>query len=206
MIKSKCCKKNVVNTEHYTYCSNCLRLLNKFQVINLYKKTGNFLIGIFFLGIILTSFDLYAPINEFKITSYNAEKEFEKLEYAVDIMQIRIIESGDKSDKVSVAGAIGNMQIMPIALKDWNKMHPKEQYSEKDLYNKFINVKVGTWLIEKRIPQILKINDVPLTINNILIAYNWGCGNTVKWYKNDRKIKNLPKETQQYIIKYWAKF
>ena len=206
MIKSKCCKTKVVNTEHYTYCSNCLRLLNSFQIINFYKKTGHFLIGIFFLGIILTSFDLYAPINKLKGISYSVEKEFGNLEYSVDIMQIRIIESGDKNDKVSVAGAIGNMQIMPIALEDWNKMHPEEQYSEKDLYNKFINIKVGTWLIEERIPQILKLNGVPLTINNILIAYNWGGGNAVKWYKNDRKVKNLPQETQQYIIKYWAKF
>jgi hypothetical protein len=206
MVKSKCCNKKVVNNEHFTYCSSCLKPLNSYQLINYYKKTGNFLIGIFFLGIIFTSFDLYAPINKLKAISYSAEKAFGNLEYSVDIMQIRIIESGDKNDKVSVAGAIGNMQIMPIALEDLNKMHPNERYSEKDLYNKFINVKVGTWLIEERIPQILKLNDVPLTINNILIAYNWGGGNAVKWYKNDKKIKNLPQETQQYIIKYWAKF
>ncbi len=164
------------------------------------------MIVIFFLSVVFSSFDLYAPINKFKGISYNAEKEFGNLEYAVDVMQIRVIESGNKNDKVSVAGAVGNMQIMPIALEDWNKMHPKEQYTKNDLYNEFINVKIGTWLLEERIPQVLKLNNVPITINNILISYNWGCGNTVNWYKNDRKVKNLPKETQQYIIKYWAKF
>lgn len=206
MVKSKCCKAKVISNKEYSYCSNCLSILGQHQIDSLYKKSGQFLIVIFFLSVVFSSFDLYAPINKFKGISYNAEREFGNLEYAVDVMQIRFIESGNKNDKVSVAGAVGNMQIMPIALEDWNKMHPKEQYTENDLYNEFINVKIGTWLLEERIPQVLKLNNVPITINNILISYNWGCGNTVNWYKNDRKVKNLPKETQQYIIKYWAKF
>jgi soluble lytic murein transglycosylase-like protein len=124
--------------------------------------------------------------------------------YAIDVIQVKIIE-GDESEAVSVAGAVGNMQIMPVTLDDWNEQNPSRQYTMDDMTDESKNVRVGKWMLEKRIPEILKSKKVPLTINHILIAYNWGCGNLIKWYKSGAVVARLPAETQQYICKYWAK-
>jgi len=124
--------------------------------------------------------------------------------YAVDYIQVKIIE-GDNSNSVSVAGATGNMQIMPNSLEDWNAKHPTQQYTMEDMKNENKNIRVGRWLLENRIPEILNSKKIPLTINHVLIAYNWGCGNAVNWYKSGAVVARLPNETQQYICKYWSK-
>jgi hypothetical protein len=156
----------------------------------------------FILGLI--QLNLYAPI-----ASYGSEVFTEKevnLVYAIDHIQIKVIETNGLKNAVSIAGARGDFQIMPISLADWNQQHPNEVYSMEDLFNSRINMKIGRWLLEDRIPLILETHKVPITINHILISYNWGCGNMIDWYKRGAKIKNLPNETQQYICKYWAKF
>ena len=42
---------------------------------------------------------------------------------------------------------------------------------------------------------LLKYYKMPVSIENILIAYNFGIGNLVKG-------KELPKETRDYLVKY----
>ena len=135
---------------------------------------------------------------------YLKDRVEQPTKYAIDYIQVKIIE-GDKSNSVSLAGAVGNMQIMPVSLDDWNTQHPNQQYTMDDMTNEAKNIKVGKWMLEKRIPEILNSKKVPLTINHILIAYNWGCGNLVSWYKSGAVVARLPIETQQYICKYWAK-
>jgi soluble lytic murein transglycosylase-like protein len=151
--------------------------------------------------ILNTSF-AYAPNK----LNYIKESFTEAKKYSIDYLQIQIIESGKNSCVVSIAGAVGDMQIMPITLEDWNKNNKSEQYDMDDMYVEAKNIKVGRWMLEKRIPEILTSEKVPITITNVLIAYNWGCGNLVKWYKKGAQISKLPKETQQYICKYWVKF
>ena len=70
-------------------------------------------------------------------------------------------------------------------------------YELADLYNPKINVEIGTWYINKRIPQMIKAYGLEDTIEYRLIAYNWGIGNLLKHLK-----KPLPKETRDYIRKY----
>ena len=138
----------------------------------------------------------------------------------IDISKIIQIESsGNPNAYNKSSGAIGLMQITPVCLEDWNtfksgKMYGEiarcnkndcenytlfEYYNLGDLYNPTINVKIGTWYINERIPQMLEAFDIPDTVENRLIAYNFGVGNLRKYLEGEKK---LPKETKNYILKY----
>lgn len=118
----------------------------------------------------------------------------------MDIDTIIEIESLNDPDAFNPeTEARGLMQIRLPALKDWNTYHPKEKYTSNDLFDPEINVKIGTWYMEERIPQMLKhygIEDMP---KNRIISYNWGIGNLRKYLVGESE---LPTETQDYIEKY----
>jgi hypothetical protein len=112
----------------------------------------------------------------------------------VDMNKIYSIESSNNPqahNKSSNAKGLG--QITPIVLKEWNNFHPKEKHSDADLFNADTNKKIASWYMNKRIPQMLKAKGLKDTIDNRLIAYNFGI-------RGVGKI--LPRETKQYLDKY----
>lgn len=116
---------------------------------------------------------------------------------AVDIDIIAKIESNFNPDANSFAGAKhgrGVCQISEIALRDWNKLNPKDRYRVRDLYNPQVNMKISNWLFEERIPQLLKHYGYEVNLENIICAYNAGISNVKRW----KKII----ETVNYIKKY----
>ena len=118
----------------------------------------------------------------------------------VDIDRIIAIESGgDKNAYNAGSGARGLMQITPICLREWNKRHLRDQYTLDDLYNGEINIRIGTWYITSRIPQMLAYYQIPDTTTARLACYNFGIGNYRKYLLGQ---KQLPNETKQYIVKY----
>ena len=205
MKTSKCCNAKVHEQNGLTYCSNCISIIsNRMINKNRTNKHVYFVLSVFVA--LFTCVNANAPSSKLKLIHTVLENKFEDLKYKMDCFQIKIIESNDRSNAVSVKGAIGKMQIVPIALADWNLQHPKEQYQIKDMFNEYINQKVGCWLLEKRIPEILKCNKSPIKVNYILISYNWGFSNFIVWYNNGGVYSQLPDETRDYICKYWQKF
>lgn len=124
----------------------------------------------------------------------------------LDIEQIRLIESSNCDSAVSGEGAIGNMQIMPVTLHEWNRFHPEEQYTEDDLFKRKVNLKIGKWMLAKQIPMYLAKDTIPNKLCNKLIIYNWGIGNFLKWYRKGENYSALPEETRNYLLKYWKKY
>ena len=132
----------------------------------------------------------------------------------VDIPTIIQIESsGNPHAYNAKSGAIGLMQITPICLGDWNNytskilysgsgepyMNQPIWYSLADLYNPKINIEIGTWYINTRIPQMLKHYGIEDTVRNRLISYHDGIGNLRKYLAGKRK---LGKEMRGYLKKY----
>ena len=118
----------------------------------------------------------------------------------VNIERIIIIESSGNPYALNErSGARGLMQITPICLKEWNNEN-LDKYTLDDLYNPVINKRIGTWYMNEKIPTYLWAYNIKDTIENRLIAYNWGIGN-LRNYVNG-KLKNLPYETKRYIKKY----
>jgi soluble lytic murein transglycosylase-like protein len=106
------------------------------------------------------------------------------------------------------------MQISHSVLTEWNEdeSHKKwdcafnkcfnSQHSDPQLFIPEINKQIGTWYLKRIWEHYLPHYKIPQTIDNLLIAYNWGIGNLNKWYKAGADYKKLPTETKNYIKKY----
>lgn len=86
---------------------------------------------------------------------------------------------------ISPKGAIGLCQIMPDLLIDYNKA-TSNNYNEKDLYIKKINLKVGKWYFFQFLYTLYN-GDIIKMVN----AYNMGCGNTAKGKYNFKYLKDI---------------
>jgi len=132
----------------------------------------------------------------------------------IDIAAIVQIESSGNPMAISQDYCRGLMQISNSVLREYNDYTIKYclgtyengflaqpvAYTKQDLFNSKINIQIGTWYLTERIPQMLRHYKLPVTIDNILIAYNFGIGNLVK-YRQGRV--GLPTETRNYLKKYY---
>ena len=101
----------------------------------------------------------------------------------IDLDSIIQIESSGDPKANSYRGAKygrGLCQISNIALKDYNNYN-KRKYSREDMYHPQKNMKVANWLFETRLPQLLKARGLPLTEDNVLIAYCLGISKVRQW-------------------------
>ncbi len=136
--------------------------------------------------------------------SIEQQQEIKEENFWDDLVSIVIqIESGGNPYAVSKAGCIGLMQISPIILKEFNEYACSggciPGWNMSLMFDGWYNRYVGTWYINKRIPQLLKHYSIPDTIKNRLIAWHDGIGNLVKFKEGKRK---LGKEMQSYLKKY----
>lgn len=121
----------------------------------------------------------------------------------IDVDKVILNESsGDPLKYNPNSGARGIMQVTPIALQDWNQIHPNRQYGLRDLFNEQINMEVGKWYLQKRVPELLKSKGTPVTRDNVLAGYNWGANAVSKWAGRKGRFEELPDETQDYLLRY----
>jgi soluble lytic murein transglycosylase-like protein len=90
----------------------------------------------------------------------------------------------------------GLYQITPICLKEFNNFHPTVEYSMDDLWDRTTSKEIASWYLNRRIPQMIKYYGKPVTIENILIAYNAG----ISYVAYDKPI---PEITRRYLEKYF---
>lgn len=126
--------------------------------------------------------------------------------YNNDIKKIVKIESsGNPNAYNKKSGARGLMQITSIVLKEWNKLHPDEQYSEQDLFDPGTNKRIGRWYMNDRIIRVyLPMYGLEANPENALAAYNAGIGKLVEVGDANENFDKLPKETKGYIKKFRA--
>ena len=122
----------------------------------------------------------------------------------IDIRKIIKIESRGNPNAESPVGAKGIMQIMP---NTWDELVRKmgKSYTRADMNDPKKNEEVGTYYFNVEIPKLLKSAGLPVNTKTILAAYNWGVGNLKHSYKKHGEdwVKFAPKETKNYIIKYF---
>ena len=90
--------------------------------------------------------------------------------------------------------ARGLYQIRKTVLVDYNKRH-HTALTMNDLWNPDTNYKVAIWYTSVRIPQMLRHFHLPVTTENLIIAYNAGINNARK--------HRIPKTTKDYLRKYY---
>lgn len=114
---------------------------------------------------------------------------------AIDISAIAIIESGNNPAAVNLKDpSYGLYQISPIALKDWNQLHPSQRYGIKELLNPEVNATIARWLFTERLPNLLRAYGRPVDAPHLILAYNCGikCAVDNRW----------PSTSKAYLAKY----
>ena len=115
------------------------------------------------------------------------------------------IESSGNPNAISEDNCRGLMQISEMVLKEYNQNYirnygniPNEKfyYDLEDLFDPYINKRIGTWYLKRIWNHYLQGIG---TIDDLLICYNFGYGNWLKYKQG--KIK-LPKETRNYLKHY----
>jgi hypothetical protein len=117
---------------------------------------------------------------------------------------VSIESSGDPDTPDSPSGARGLCQIMPKTWAECTKRMGVDWSFEVDAHDPVKSLAVGTFYINKRIPQMIKYYKLPDTFKSRIIAYSWGIGNLRKY--DAGKVKELPKETSDYINKYISRY
>jgi soluble lytic murein transglycosylase-like protein len=78
----------------------------------------------------------------------------------------------------------------------WNVAHPNDKHTIEDMFIPRFNVKVGSWYLEHRIPEMLNHYGKPLSVENIIISWNAG----IEYVRNGR----TPKSTKRYLKRYFT--
>lgn len=136
---------------------------------------------------------------------YNSTIQKYSKEYNLDpylIASIINVESSYDKDAISPKSAKGLMQISPQTGQWASEELNIEDYSEDKLFQPEINIRIGSWYLDRLKTEF---ND---DLDLILIAYNAGSGNLSKWLDNEeysengRSITHIPfKETEDYLVR-----
>lgn len=122
-------------------------------------------------------------------------------EISINLQAIKIIESdGDFLAFNSRSECYGLYQISKVCLNDFNELN-QASYTVQDLFEPSINEEVASWYFG-RIDYMLNFYRIPVSVETIIASYNWGITNVVRWYGEGADIRQLPKETRNYIEKY----
>jgi len=93
-------------------------------------------------------------------------------------------------------GARGPMQITPLAWKDLVRHFPAQYKNlnyRKHIFTHHIGKKAGRdYLVILK--NYLRIKGIPVTLENLLAAYNWGIGNLAKF-----GLARAPRATRRFI-------
>jgi hypothetical protein len=115
-----------------------------------------------------------------------------------DIIDLDIIKQIESSNNPlaynKTTKATGIFQVTPICLLEYNNYN-KTDYILSDMYNPILCHKVAEWYLNKRIPQMLKYYNKPVTLETVLVCYNAG----VAYVVHNKPLKT---ETINYIRKY----
>jgi soluble lytic murein transglycosylase len=120
-------------------------------------------------------------------------------------------ESGFNANATSSKDAKGLMQLMDATAIEIASQIGLENFSEQDLYNPDINIRIGCWHINKLMSEFGKENT-----DLIIAAYNGGSRNVKNWLKDSKyssdgkNLDSIPfKETKSFLKKvksYYLKY
>lgn len=119
---------------------------------------------------------------------------------------IIIEESGGRNVPNSTgSGATGPMQLMPIAVEEYNNKSGDTQ--PRDINNPVDNIYIGCWYIDNINSNYLKPSNIDMYsdfgIMSLAVGYGDGAGALRAWQRGGMKLANLSKQAQ-YITRLWT--
>lgn len=130
----------------------------------------------------------------------DGKKALERRGYTIGEIVKAVIEVESHSDHMAIswAGAIGEMQITPIALKEFNQFSTQRNYLMGEMFQSDKNIEVGTWYLLRLKNRYLKDK---CTLETLLACYNGGYGRLRSVGYDWRK---MPNESVEYVKKVMA--
>ncbi|NLK44465.1 MAG: lytic transglycosylase domain-containing protein [Tissierellia bacterium] len=126
-------------------------------------------------------------------------------EFNVDpylVASIINVESKYDTYAISNKEAKGLMQISPQTGKWGSEVLMMDNYSDHDLFDPEINIRIGTWYLS------VLLKEFNNNLDLVLAAYNAGSGNVSKWLNNGEystdghNLTSIPyKETEDYLAR-----
>jgi len=124
-----------------------------------------------------------------------------------DVIDMEIVKEIESSGNPKAfnkgSGCRGLYQISEICFKEFTNFHPWHSWALEDLFNPAVNTFIARWYMLVRLPGILKSGGITPTTAFLLTAYNWGPNKLIDWVKDGGEIGILPRETRDYIDKYF---
>lgn len=112
----------------------------------------------------------------------------------INLEAIRHIESSGRSDAVGPSGERGLYQVSDVLRREYNQFK-KKSVSPDELFLPEVNEEIAEWYLHERIPALLRHFKKPITIENVITAYNSGIRTVVR-------DSPLPPITKAYLNKY----
>lgn len=134
----------------------------------------------------------------------------EAKKYDLDPRLIAIIIT-EESGGLNVAntegsGAMGPMQLMPIAMEEYAQRGDDKQYS--DISDPVDNIHIGCWLVNRVNEQFIKPSNVDLYsdmgILMLAVGYGDGIGALSTWQRNGMQTSQLSQQAR-YVSRLWTK-
>lgn len=112
----------------------------------------------------------------------------------INLDAIRFIESSGRADAVGPSGERGLYQVSDVLRREFNQFKNKS-VTPDELFLPEINEQIADWYFHERIPALLRHFKKPVTLENVITAYNSGIATVVR-------SKPLPPITKAYLRKY----
>ena len=123
--------------------------------------------------------------------------------FPLDLAKVKMIESSGNPLAVSFRGARhgrGAYQISEVALQDYNA-HNRTQIAPGELFNPVTAHRVAEGYLGI-LKGYLRHYGIPENEVTLIAAWNWGIGNTRRWWQAGGEFEKLPRETRGFITKY----
>lgn len=164
-------------------------------------KIAVVLLILLFSGTVILNFVYFRYGNEdsFDTIIYNIAQK-----HNVDPLLIKAIikrESRFKYRSIGSKGEIGLMQLMPGAIKDWERVHKQHSLQPNEIFKPAQNIEIGTWYFA----QAQRHWGHSKNKNAFALAqYNAGRGNMLKWIKKHGELTDYESlvqfpSTRKYI-------
>ncbi|MBI1870425.1 MAG: lytic transglycosylase domain-containing protein [Chlamydiae bacterium] len=118
-------------------------------------------------------------------------------EYHLDPLWVAALiyaESGFRANAVSKSGAMGLMQLMPETARDLAHEKKLKEFKVENLMDSKTNVQLGCLYLEK-------LKGEFKDLEKVLVAYNAGRINVLRWQEGEDMLSKAYPETRKYVTK-----
>lgn len=172
-------------------------------MLKIKKRLKGFIIFLFIIFLVI-SLGLTILTIKYPLAYRNIIVKYSK-EYDIDpYLVASIINVESRYDKLALSSkeAKGLMQIGPQTGQWASEILEIDNYSEDDLFEVDLNIRIGSWYINRL------FSEFDGNLDLVLAAYNAGSGNVNKWISNKDyssdgiNLDKIPfKETEDYLVR-----